>query len=404
MSLLKYFSPVKKTLVSNAAALAASSPAKRLREEPARGLSMTECGDKRVRPDTTLSEPLFDPANIATRSSLPTADVPSLSPSNTSTTFTATAPTPPTTAAATSTLLTTSSSSSLPVETTTPSTTTETVGSSTPTVPASPMTEAQQARMEANRLAALEKRRQLEEKSKAVVDFNAITYADMEKLFVAESWKKLVEKEFKKPYFANLKNFLALEQANNRQIFPPLQKVFRAFDQCPVENVKVVIIGQDPYHDDRQAEGLCFSVPKGEKIPSSLQNIFKELADCVPGFKRPNHGHLGAWCAQGVFLLNTGLTVRAHEANSHNGKGWQQFTDAVITQLTSHREGLIFFLWGKHAQDKEKLINKSKKHTIFKCAHPSGLSASRGFFGCRHFALANELLQKRGVAPIDWQI
>jgi len=270
--------------------------------------------------------------------------------------------------------------------------------------PPSPMTEAQLARIEENRLAALEKRRQSEEKKKAAEDFNLITFADLERLFVCESWRRLLQTEFGKPYFAALKHFLVQEQAANMTVFPPLQKIFHAFDVCPVENVKVVIIGQDPYHDSGQAEGLCFSVPRGQAIPSSLQNIYKELGDCIPDFKRPNHGHLGAWGAQGVFLLNTGLTVRAHEANSHNGKGWQTFTDAVIAQLSSQREGLVFFLWGKHAQEKERLVNKTKRHFILKCAHPSGLSAARGFFGSRHFAQANEALIKRGVTPINWQV
>lgn len=361
MSLLKYFSPVKNA-TSVAVRSAAMLPSANKRTRDGEDVSIAGSGDKRSRADET--------AKTASESSSLEVSIPE-----------------PDFASAGQ-----GSASSAPAE------------NSTLASIVSPITEAQVARIEANRLAALERRKQAEQKQNAAADPNSVSFANLEQLFVCESWRKLLHNEFSKPYFAALKRFLVQEQKEKKQIFPPIPKIFHAFDVCPVENVKVVIIGQDPYHDDGQAEGLCFSVPVGQRIPSSLQNIYKELGDCIPGFKRPSHGHLGAWGAQGVFLLNTGLTVRAHEANSHNNKGWQTFTDAVIAQLSSKREGLVFFLWGKHAQDKEKLINKSKRHTVFKCAHPSGLSAKRGFFGCKHFALANEALVKQALTPIDWQI
>jgi uracil-DNA glycosylase len=225
-------------------------------------------------------------------------------------------------------------------------------------------------------------------------------YADLLK---DEQWRKILSSEFKKPYWERLEKFLESEDKARAKVFPPKEHVFRAFDSCSMEEVKVVIIGQDPYHDDGQAMGLCFSVPKGVKVPSSLHNIYKELhADL--NCKVPTHGDLSQWAKQGVFLLNASLTVRAHAANSHSKKGWENFTDAAIREIAKNRRGLVFLLWGKNAQEKEKLISKANDHLILKCPHPSGLSAHRGFFGSRHFSQCNKFIEANGGTPIDWQI
>jgi len=218
-----------------------------------------------------------------------------------------------------------------------------------------------------------------------------------------ESWVKALGSEFGKPYWQSLEKFLESEERARAKVFPPKELVFRALESCPMSGVKVVIIGQDPYHDDGQAMGLCFSVPKGIRTPSSLQNIYKELREDL-NCKIPAHGDLTKWAQQGVLLLNVSLTVRAHQANSHSKKGWENFTDAAIRELAKNRKGLVFLLWGKNAQDKEKLISKANGHLILKCAHPSGLSAHRGFFGCKHFSQCNKFIESNGGAPIDWQI
>ncbi len=216
---------------------------------------------------------------------------------------------------------------------------------------------------------------------------------------IEESWHSHLQGEFDKPYFATLTQFVRSEYAT-RQIFPPGRQIFNAFDLCPFDRVKVVIIGQDPYHDDGQANGLCFSVNPGTPFPPSLQNIFKEISDDL-GRPMPTDGDLSRWARQGVLLLNATLTVRAHQAGSHQGKGWEQFTDAVIHELSAHRDHLVFMLWGSYAKAKGAQIDTSR-HCILTAAHPSPLSAYRGFFGCHHFSLANAYLTSHGLTPIDW--
>jgi len=223
------------------------------------------------------------------------------------------------------------------------------------------------------------------------------------KLLVRESgWRSLLSREFEQPYMRQITTFLAEEEQKKSKIFPPRQLIFNAFNLTPFDNVKVVILGQDPYHDDGQAHGLCFSVPPDmRRLPPSLKNIFNELEQEIPEFKRPSHGCLEGWAKQGVFLLNATLTVRAHNANSHSGIGWQLFTDKVIKLIsTKSQKGVVFLLWGNFAKKKGDLIDP-KKHVIIKSAHPSPLSYSL-FRGCRCFTLANEALIKMGHQPIDW--
>jgi len=214
-------------------------------------------------------------------------------------------------------------------------------------------------------------------------------------------WKSIFEKEVKKTYFKELLTFLENELKNHK-VFPKQKDIFNAFNLTPYEHVKVVIIGQDPYHDDGQAHGLAFSVKPGVKKPPSLRNIFKELSNDI-GCTIPDHGSLTHWAKQGVLLLNTVLTVRAHNANSHAGKGWEQFTDSVITRLNDDKKGLIFVLWGKNAEKKVNLVNRDK-HKVLISAHPSPLSASRGFFGSSPFSKINSILIENGEKSIDWQI
>ncbi len=213
------------------------------------------------------------------------------------------------------------------------------------------------------------------------------------------SWQKYLQNDFSAPYFQELIQFVEAEYAAHT-CYPVRYHIFRAFQFCPFEAVKVVIIGQDPYHEPGQAEGLSFSVPEGIAFPPSLRNIFKEISDDC-GVEPPTSGSLVGWAEQGVLLLNATLTVRAHQAGSHQGKGWEQFTDAVIARLAVERSGLVFILWGSYAQKKAALID-SKRHLILKSPHPSPLSAYRGFFGNHHFSKANEYLQQQGVAPICW--
>ena len=230
------------------------------------------------------------------------------------------------------------------------------------------------------------------------------------------SWRALLADEFHQPYLEyGLNEFLDDEFQNNKKVFPPKDLIFNAFEKTPVDKVKVVIVGQDPYHNDDKAMGLAFSVPRETtKIPPSLKNIFKELeedtrearerGDEEVEFTIPAHGDLTKWAEQGVLLLNTSLTVRAHEANSHSGKGWETFTDRAIEQLSQNTENVVFLLWGKNATSKERLIAEGHNHFILKCAHPSPLSASRGFFGCRHFSQTNEFLREVGRETIDWRL
>ena len=215
------------------------------------------------------------------------------------------------------------------------------------------------------------------------------------------SWKRVLQDEFEKPYFAQLTNFVR-DEYKTKKIFPPGNMIFSAFDHCPFDKVKVVIIGQDPYHNVHQAHGLSFSVLPGEEAPPSLKNIYKELHDDC-GCYIPNNGYLKKWADQGVLLLNTVLTVRAHQANSHQGHGWEQFTDAVINAVNMQDRPIVYMLWGSPAQRKASMLN-NPKHLILKAPHPSPLSAYRGFFGCRHFSQCNEFLKANGVEPIDWQI
>ncbi|MCX6286304.1 MAG: uracil-DNA glycosylase [Bacteroidetes bacterium] len=215
------------------------------------------------------------------------------------------------------------------------------------------------------------------------------------------SWKIVLGEEFRKPYMAELKAFLVNEKKSCR-VFPPGSLIFNAFNQTPFRDVKVVILGQDPYHGYGEAHGLCFSVLEGITKPPSLINIFKEIENdlCI---KPPRHGNLTAWAKQGVLLLNATLTVRENQAGSHQNKGWESFTDEAIKQLSACREGLIFVLWGKFAEAKAMLIDKSK-HFILSAPHPSPFSANRGFFGCRHFSRINTLLKQMGKNEIDWRL
>ena len=218
---------------------------------------------------------------------------------------------------------------------------------------------------------------------------------------VGNSWDGLLAEEFGKPYYLQLRQFLKQEY-NTQQIFPPMHDIFNALRYTPYENVKAVILGQDPYHEPGQAHGLAFSVKKGVMPPPSLKNIYKELHDDL-GVTAPPHGELTEWAKQGVLLLNTALTVRRGQANSHRGKGWETFTDSVIRILNDKPEPLVFLLWGGNAKGKLPLLT-NPKHLVLTAAHPSPLSAFNGFFGCRHFSKANAYLQQNGVAPIDWQI
>ncbi|MDB5010122.1 MAG: uracil-DNA glycosylase [Mucilaginibacter sp.] len=217
------------------------------------------------------------------------------------------------------------------------------------------------------------------------------------------SWLKVLDNEFEKDYMLKLKQFLKEEKEAGKKIYPKGSDIFNAFWKTPFADVKVVILGQDPYHGPNQAHGLSFSVQKGIPIPRSLSNIFKELQTDIPGFKMPSHGNLEDWAKQGVLLLNATLTVRAGEPGSHQKKGWEIFTDTVIKKLSEEKEGLIFLLWGSFAQAKSELIDP-KKHHILKAAHPSPFSADRGFFGCRHFSKTNTILKEEGKKEIDWQI
>ncbi len=216
---------------------------------------------------------------------------------------------------------------------------------------------------------------------------------------IEESWKKALADEFNKPYFEQLTAFVKSEYATTT-VYPEGKNIFNAFNLCPLPNVKVVIIGQDPYHEPRQAHGLCFSVQDGVEFPPSLQNIFKEIESDL-GTPVPQSGNLERWARQGVFLLNSILTVRAHQAASHANKGWETFTDEVIKQISDKTENVVFMLWGNYAKVKGKVID-TKKHLILNTVHPSPLSVYRGFFGCKHFSRANEYLTEHGKTPIIW--
>lgn len=216
---------------------------------------------------------------------------------------------------------------------------------------------------------------------------------------IEESWQSVLQPEFDKPYFAELVAFVRSEYASTT-VFPPASLIFNAFNTCPFSDVKVVILGQDPYHEPGQAHGLSFSVPDGVAFPPSLRNIFTELNTDL-SLPIPQSGNLTRWARQGVLLLNATLTVRAHQAGSHQRRGWEQFTDAVIQSLSQHREGIVFILWGGFAQSKRSLIDSSR-HLVLSSAHPSPLSAYRGFLGNHHFSLANDYLKSQGKQAIQW--
>lgn len=219
---------------------------------------------------------------------------------------------------------------------------------------------------------------------------------------IDNDWLECVQGEFRKPYYKELYTFVKKEY-DTRVIYPPADDIFNAFHLTPLSQVKVLILGQDPYHGAHQAHGLCFSVlPDQPEIPPSLQNIYKELQDDL-GCYIPNNGYLEKWARQGVLMLNTVLTVRAHQAGSHQGKGWEQFTDAIIQAVNAKDSPVVYLLWGKPAQSKIPMLT-NPKHLILKAPHPSPLSAHRGFFGCRHFSQANEFLKSHGMEPVDWQI
>jgi uracil-DNA glycosylase len=219
---------------------------------------------------------------------------------------------------------------------------------------------------------------------------------------IEASWNRVLGEEFEKPYFKDIKNFILNEKAKGKMVYPKGSEIFNAFNLTPFDNVKVVIIGQDPYHGPGQAHGLSFSVPIGIKPPPSLVNIFKELQSDT-GFSIPSHGNLENWAKQGVLMLNAVLTVNANDAGSHRKAGWEYFTNAVIEIISKEKQGVVFLLWGRFAHEKEILIDK-RKHLVLKAAHPSPFSAHNGFFGCRHFSKTNSYLAEQGKTTINWQI
>ena len=219
---------------------------------------------------------------------------------------------------------------------------------------------------------------------------------------IEDSWKQELKGEFAKSYFQEIVGFLRMEKAAGKVIYPPGSLMFNAFNLTPFDNIKAVIIGQDPYHGKGQAHGLCFSVMDGVKPPPSLVNIYKELHSDI-GMTIPTHGNLTKWAEQGVLMLNASLTVRAGEPMSHARIGWAEFTDTVIRKVSDDKKGVVFLLWGKFAQEKQVLIDETK-HRVLKAAHPSPFSADHGFFGCKHFSQTNEYLAQEGKDPIDWSL
>lgn len=219
---------------------------------------------------------------------------------------------------------------------------------------------------------------------------------------IHESWKEVLKTEFNKPYFQQIVTFLKMEKATGKTVFPPGSLIFNAFNTTHFDKVKIVLLGQDPYHGPGQAHGLSFSVPDGVTPPPSLMNIFKEMQNDL-GLQTPKSGNLTNWATNGVLLLNASLTVRINEPMSHSKMGWAEFTNAAITKLSALRKNIVFLLWGKFAQEKQLLIDESK-HFVLKAAHPSPYSANNGFFGCRHFSKSNEYLMKNGIDPVDWSL
>lgn len=219
---------------------------------------------------------------------------------------------------------------------------------------------------------------------------------------IEPGWKQALKSEFDRPYFQQVVTFLKIERAQGKTIYPPGALIFNAFDKTPFDTVKVVILGQDPYHGPGQAHGLSFSVQPGVKPPPSLVNIYKELQTDI-GLPTPTSGNLDHWAEQGVLLLNAALTVRANEPASHAKIGWADFTNAVINKLSDEKTGIVFLLWGRFAHEKQSLIDETR-HFVLKAAHPSPFSADKGFFGCKHFSKTNEILSKQGIDPIDWSV
>jgi uracil-DNA glycosylase len=220
---------------------------------------------------------------------------------------------------------------------------------------------------------------------------------------IQPDWLPIFENESSKPYYHKIEAQISLDSVNGNIIFPPENQIFEAFKLTSIQNTKVVILGQDPYHGEEEANGLCFSVNKGIRVPPSLRNIYKELATDINHFKTPNHGNIENWAKQGVLLLNTSLTVLKDQANSHSKIGWHQFTNKIIETISNQKEHVVFILWGKNAHDKMEFINPNK-HLVLKGIHPSPLSASRGFFGCKHFSKTNDYLVSKNLTPINWQI
>lgn len=219
---------------------------------------------------------------------------------------------------------------------------------------------------------------------------------------IKNDWNEIFQNEFSKPYYIELYNFIKEEYSKN-EVYPLADNIFNAFNLTPLSEVKIILLGQDPYHNTMQANGLSFSVPSEQKvIPPSLRNIYKELETDLESYI-PNNGYLKKWAEQGVLLLNTVLTVRAHEANSHKGKGWEKFTDEILRAVNEQDRPIVYMLWGKPAQAKTSMLN-NPRHLVLKAPHPSPLSSYRGFFGCKHFSKANEFLKEKGIEPIDWQI
>ncbi len=233
-------------------------------------------------------------------------------------------------------------------------------------------------------------------------DFKKYSKARLEKIKIIESWKSLLESQFSQNYMKQLFDFLDLELKNGKTIFPEWENCFRAFNEIPFNKVKIIILGQDPYHGANQAHGLSFSVPKGVAVPPSLKNIYKELESDI-GFVSPNHGNLSSWAKQGVLLLNSVLTVEEGLPASHRGKGWEQFTDFIVEELNKDKKPKVFILWGAYAQKKGKCIDE-KKHLVLKSVHPSPLSSYRGFFNSKPFSKANDFLLLNKRAPIKWEI
>lgn len=218
-----------------------------------------------------------------------------------------------------------------------------------------------------------------------------------------KTWESIINDERDKEYFQSVLAFVEQQRNSGKTIYPPQEQLFNAFDMTPFESVRVVILGQDPYHGANQAHGLAFSVLPGVKIPPSLRNMYKELAQDIEGFEIPNHGYLDSWASQGVLMLNTVLTVEEAKAHSHAKCGWETFTDAIITELNQRSEPIIFLLWGAHAQKKGQAID-SERHHVLTAPHPSPLSARRGFFGCKHFSMTNKILSSIDQNPIDWRL